>query len=83
MPKTAISQARCFQTPDRPQKFGTSYPTFPRKKPHWRRGHWRHQACGVGWTQHKYIWIEPYLVHDELVLGDTAGVTMFVDNLVK
>lgn len=29
---------------------------------HWRRGHWRNQACGERRTQHKLIWIEPTIV---------------------
>ena len=29
---------------------------------HWRRGHWRSQAHGSGYTQRKNIWIEPTLV---------------------
>lgn len=26
--------------------------------PHWRSGHWRHQACGPGRTERKLTWIE-------------------------
>lgn len=29
---------------------------------HWRRGHWRNQACGEKLSKHKLIWIEPTLV---------------------
>jgi hypothetical protein len=29
---------------------------------HWRRGHFRQQAIGVGRSQHKTIWIEPMMV---------------------
>lgn len=32
--------------------------------PHWRRGHWRHQAHGPGLIQRKLVWIEPVLVND-------------------
>lgn len=30
---------------------------------HWRRGHWRQQACGPGRKQHKLNWIMPTLVN--------------------
>jgi hypothetical protein len=29
---------------------------------HWRRGHWRQQACGEGRDSRKLIWIRPVLV---------------------
>lgn len=29
---------------------------------HWRRGHYRRQACGTGRKEHKIIWLEPCLV---------------------
>ena len=32
--------------------------------PHWRRGHWRHQAHGTGHFLRKLIWIEPVLVKE-------------------
>jgi len=34
-------------------------------KTHWRRGHWRRQAHGPNYSQHKLIWIEPTLVGTE------------------
>lgn len=30
---------------------------------HWRRGHWRNQACGEGRASHKMLWIEPTIVN--------------------
>jgi hypothetical protein len=30
---------------------------------HWRCGHWRNQACGPGWRDHRRLWIEPQLVN--------------------
>ncbi len=30
--------------------------------PHWRQGHWRHQAHGPGYSLRKLIWIQPMLV---------------------
>lgn len=29
------------------------------RKAHWRRGHWRHQAHGPGFSQRKLIWVRP------------------------
>jgi len=29
---------------------------------HWRRGHWRNQACGQNLKEHRQIWIMPVLV---------------------
>jgi hypothetical protein len=29
---------------------------------HWRRGHFRRQAIGAGYSEHKTVWIEPVLV---------------------
>lgn len=34
---------------------------------HWRRGHFRQQAFGIGRTEHKIIWIEPMLVNAKVV----------------
>jgi hypothetical protein len=31
-------------------------------RPHWRRGHIRHQPCGSGRVQRKIVWIEPVFV---------------------
>lgn len=30
--------------------------------PHWRRGHWRNQACGPGLSGHRLVWIMPTVV---------------------
>lgn len=32
---------------------------------HWRRGHWRNQACGELHSEHKLIWIKPTLVRKD------------------
>ena len=29
---------------------------------HWRRGHFRNQACGQGRKDHRRVWLEPMLV---------------------
>ena len=34
-----------------------------KQQTHWRRGHWRNQACGQNKTEHKLIWIMPTLVN--------------------
>jgi hypothetical protein len=33
------------------------------KQTHWRRGHWRNQACGPDKTDHKLLWIMPTIVN--------------------
>lgn len=37
------------------------------KKPHWRRGHWRMQAHGIGWSEHRLKFIEPILIHEDWI----------------
>lgn len=29
---------------------------------HWRRGHFRNQACGIKWNDRQVIWLEPMLI---------------------
>ena len=36
---------------------------------HWRRGHFRLQACGEGWLERRMIYIAPVLVHADEVAG--------------
>ena len=43
--------------------------------PHWRRGHWRSQACGVGRQERRRVAIPSVLVNSHLFLG-AAGETM-------
>ncbi len=31
----------------------------PSRRPHWRRGHWRHQAHGPQRAQRKLMWVRP------------------------
>ncbi len=40
---------------------------------HWRRGHWRNQAIGVGHSAHKLIWIRPTLVRKDKADGEVPG----------
>lgn len=35
------------------------------KSSHWRKGHWRNQAFGPGWSEHRMKWIMPTLIHQE------------------
>lgn len=32
---------------------------------HWRRGHWRQQACGVGRSDHRWVFIDPVLINSD------------------
>ncbi|HYG68860.1 MAG TPA: hypothetical protein VD838_14430 [Anaeromyxobacteraceae bacterium] len=41
-----------------------------KRSPHFRRGHWRRQRIGKGWTEERMIWIEPIFV-----AGATAEAT--------
>lgn len=45
------------------------------KKPHWRRGHWRHQAVGQGRTQRELKWIRPMLINSDRFKGDLKDTT--------
>lgn len=38
--------------------------------PHWRRGHFRMQACGVGKLERKLIFVAPMLIHAAQLQGD-------------
>lgn len=42
---------------------------------HWRRGHFRQQAYGIGRLQHKVIWIEPMMVGGKSTFGNPATVS--------
>ena len=43
-------------------------------RPHWRRGHWRNQAHGLGRRDHKLIWIAPTMVRADLGEPEVAHV---------
>ena len=51
---------------------GNGHPDVPRR-PHWRRGHWKMQACGPSRSQHKRLFIKPVLVNRHL-LRDGEGI---------
>lgn len=38
--------------------------------PHWRRGHFRMQACGAGKRERKLIFVAPMLIHAAQLLGE-------------
>lgn len=48
-----------------------------RKASHWRKGHWREQAYGKGWAQHRRKWIWPILINKDFgdpVLGGVYDI---------
>lgn len=57
---------------DRYGKFSADQPkrdlggTHASPKFHWRRGHWRNQAYGKGYKEHKPVWIEPCEVGEDI-----------------
>lgn len=59
---------------------GAGEPTGKEKPPHWRRGHWRMQACGPKLSERKRILIPPVMVRPDLFAGDVANTTtQYVD----
>jgi len=46
------------------REYGTGF-TGKELSPHWRRGHWRNQACGPARSEHRLTWIRPTLVRKE------------------
>ena len=42
-------------------------------KPHWRRGHWAHQAHGPGFSERKLIFRRPVMVNAVRFAGDEAA----------
>lgn len=47
--------------------------TGTHKTMHWRRGHFRHQRCGTGFSESKVIFIEPTLIRQDLLTGGTPA----------
>ena len=47
--------------------------TGTHKAVHWRRGHFRHQRCGTGFSDSKVIFIEPTLIRQDLLTGGTPA----------
>jgi len=43
-----------------------------KKRPHWRRGHFRRQRCGTGLRKRRLIFIPPVLVNSAYFHGDVA-----------
>ena len=55
------------------REYGTGF-TGKELSPHWRRGHWRNQACGPARSEHRLMWIRPTLVRkDKQADGDVVG----------
>ena len=52
--------------------FGT--PTGIIKRPHWRKGHFRNQACGPAWTEHRIVFILATLIHRESADSETNQI---------
>ena len=44
--------------------------THASPKPHWRRGHYRQQPCGIKLSERKLVFIKPVLVRSNLFSGD-------------
>lgn len=55
-----------FHVEDRVLPSATQGGTGDSVQPHWRKGHWRRQAFGAGWTQQRLICIRPVLVNAHL-----------------
>lgn len=45
-------------------------------RPHWRRGHWRRQSCGIGRLDHRLIFIRPLLIRADRFAGDIADTAV-------
>lgn len=60
----------CGESLDR--EYGT-LPTGRELSAHWRRGHWRNQAIGPRYAEHKLIWIRPTLVRKDKASDDIPG----------
>jgi hypothetical protein len=42
------------------------------KRPHWRRGHFRRQACGPGRTERRLVFVRPCFINAAHFHGDRA-----------
>ncbi len=62
---------------------GEGYHRSP--KPHWRRGHYRNQRCGVQLTETRLVFIKPVLVRASVFAGDLSDteVTYTLTNKEK
>jgi len=64
LPQDIILHAEERTNTDSPASNGE--PDAPRR-PHWRRGHWKMQACGPNLSQHRRLFIKPVLVNRHLL----------------
>lgn len=44
--------------------------------PHWRRGHWRRQAFGVGMKERKLVFIKPMLIRADRFVGSLSETSV-------
>ncbi len=51
-----------------------SLPTGRELPTHWRRGHWRNQAIGQNYNDHKLIWIRPTVVRKDKGEPETGRI---------
>jgi hypothetical protein len=61
-----------YRLEDVPERAAGGAPTGPVVAPHWRRGHYRMQACGPGLTLRRRIAVPAVLVNGHLFLGERA-----------
>lgn len=55
---------------------GDGVPTGVRRKPHWRRGHWRMQPCGTGRAEKRLSFVRPVFVNLRLFGGDLGNTAV-------
>ena len=67
-----FGQKVIFKTTMRPQSPSSANPELvgSSRRPHWRRGHFRSQRCGMGRSQRKLIFVRPTFVNGTLFGGD-------------
>lgn len=63
-----------FIQPRQPRTDGEGTHASP--KPHWRRGHYRHQACGVQLMVRKLVFIKPVLVMAGFYSGEIGETSV-------
>ena len=49
-------------------------------KPHWRRGHWKRQPCGVRRSQRKLVFVKPTFVNPHHFQGDLKDTSVTYDS---
>ena len=59
-----------------PSSPSTNPPAGGHKRPHWRRGHWRRQAFGPGWAEHRLQFIRPAMIRGDLFVGEASDTSV-------